>query len=46
MVCDQCGEEWIGDKEAQQLEEIVNDARLKHSMIEVANYSDLLKAVG
>jgi YgiT-type zinc finger domain-containing protein len=46
MVCEQCGEEWIGDKEAQQLEEIVNDARVKHSMIEVANYSDLLKVVG
>ncbi len=42
-VCEQCGEEWIADKEAQQLETIVNNAREKHSMIEVANFSDLLK---
>jgi YgiT-type zinc finger domain-containing protein len=42
-VCEQCGEEWIGDKEAEQLESIVNNARAKHTMIEVANFSDLLK---
>ena len=29
MVCEQCGEEWIADKEAQQLETIVNDVRKK-----------------
>ncbi len=43
MVCEQCGEEWIADKEAAQLETIVNEARKKQMMIEVANYSDLLK---
>ncbi len=43
IICEQCGEEWIADKEAEQLETIVNNARKKHSMIEVANFSDLLK---
>ena len=42
-VCEQCGEEWIVDKEAQQLESIVENAREKHAMIEVASFSDLLK---
>jgi YgiT-type zinc finger domain-containing protein len=42
-VCTQCGEEWILDKEAEQLEMIVNEARQKHSMIEVANFADLLR---
>lgn len=46
MVCEQCGEEWIADKEAQYLEEIVQDARQKHSMIEVADFSDLVRVVG
>ncbi len=40
-VCEQCGEEWIADKEAAQLENIVNDARKKQMMIEVANFPDL-----
>ena len=26
-ICSQCGEEWIDDATARQLEEIVNDAR-------------------
>ena len=43
LVCEQCGEEWIEDKEAGALESIVADARQKHSMIEVANFSDLLR---
>ncbi len=43
LICEQCGEEWIADKEARELENIVNDARQKHSMIEVANFADLLK---
>ncbi|MEA2018974.1 MAG: type II toxin-antitoxin system MqsA family antitoxin [Campylobacterota bacterium] len=40
-VCEQCGSEWIADNTSEQLENIVNDARAKHSMIEVAEYSNL-----
>ncbi len=43
VVCEQCGEEWISDKDAEQLEIIVREAREKHTMIEVANFSDFLK---
>ena len=44
-VCEQCGTDWIADKEAEMLETMVNDARSKHSMIEVARFQDLLKSV-
>lgn len=43
VVCEQCGSEWIQDKEAEQLEKIVQDAKNKHAMIEVSSYSDILK---
>ena len=43
LVCEQCGSEWIGDKEAEQLEAVVQDAKKKHAMIEVTSFSDLLK---
>lgn len=43
VVCEQCGEEWISDCDAQKLESIVSDVRDKHAMIEVANFSDFLK---
>ena len=43
VVCEQCGEEWIADSDAAKLENIVCDAREKHAMIEVANFSDFLK---
>lgn len=35
-ICSQCGEEWIDDCTAQQLERIVNDARARRSQVEVA----------
>ena len=35
-VCAQCGEEWIDDATARQLEEIVNDARLRGLQVGVA----------
>ena len=35
-ICSQCGEEWIDDATARQLEEIVNDARARRSQVEVA----------
>jgi hypothetical protein len=34
-VCSQCGEEWIDDATARRLEQVVNEARLKHSEVEV-----------
>jgi YgiT-type zinc finger domain-containing protein len=34
-VCSQCGADWIADAIAARLEEIVNEAREKHRMIEV-----------
>jgi len=35
MVCSQCGAEWMDDKIAEKVENIVNDARLKHHTVEV-----------
>ena len=35
-ICSQCGEEWIVDATARQLEEIVNDARARRLQVEVA----------
>jgi len=34
-VCSQCGADWIDDSIASKLEEIVNDARQKHRIVEV-----------
>ena len=42
-VCEQCGAEWIGDKHAEQLENIVADARQKHSMVEISEFSSFVK---
>lgn len=42
-VCEQCGADWISDKDAEMLEDIVSDAKTKHAMIEVASFPDLLK---
>jgi YgiT-type zinc finger domain-containing protein len=38
-VCSQCGADWIDDYIASKLEEIVNDARQKHHMVEVTTLS-------
>jgi YgiT-type zinc finger domain-containing protein len=35
-VCSQCGEEWVDDATARQLEQIVNDARERRLQVEVA----------
>jgi YgiT-type zinc finger domain-containing protein len=35
-VCSQCGEEWVDDATARQLEQIVNDARSRGLQVEVA----------
>ncbi len=38
-VCGQCGEDWIDDSIANQLEAIVNDARKKRLQVEVTSFS-------
>ena len=43
IVCEQCGSEWIQDKEAEQLEKLVEDAKKKHAMIEVSSFADSFK---
>jgi YgiT-type zinc finger domain-containing protein len=34
-VCSLCGTDWIGDEVAAQLEKIVEDAKSKHSLVEI-----------
>lgn len=41
-VCFQCGANWIGDVISSKLEEIVNDARQKHHLVEVATMDGVL----
>jgi YgiT-type zinc finger domain-containing protein len=36
-VCGQCGTDWIEDSIASKLEEIVDDARKKHHMVEITS---------
>jgi YgiT-type zinc finger domain-containing protein len=38
-VCSQCGADWIDDATSAKLEEIVNDARKKHHIVEVTTLS-------
>ena len=38
-VCGQCGADWIDDRVARQLEEIVNDARKRRLQVEVTTFS-------
>ncbi len=38
-VCSVCGEEWIDDTVAEQLEEIVNEAKAKNRMVEVIDFN-------
>ena len=38
MVCSNCGEAWIDDTAAQQLEAIVNEAKEKNRMVEVIDF--------
>jgi YgiT-type zinc finger domain-containing protein len=42
-VCEQCGAEWIDDNNAEQLDQIVNYAKQKHTMVEVLEFSSLKK---
>ena len=38
-ICSQCGEEWIDDAAASQLEQLVNEARLHHREVEVTAFA-------
>ena len=38
-VCTQCGADWIDDRVAKQIENIVNDARKKRMQVEVTSFS-------
>ena len=38
-VCSQCGADWIDDRVARQIENIVNDARKKRLQVEVTSFS-------
>lgn len=38
-VCSQCGADWIDDRVAKHLENIVNDARKKRLQVEVTSFS-------
>lgn len=41
QVCDQCGESWLDDSVAEKLESFVEDARIKHPVVEVAEWASL-----
>ncbi len=38
-VCAQCGADWIADDVAEQIEVLVQEARKKHSQVEVLSLS-------
>jgi len=38
-VCSICGEEWISDEVAENIEALVEEAKAKNRIIEVVNYS-------
>lgn len=38
MICQQCGEEWLDNDTAQQLEDVVLEARLKKHQLEVLSF--------
>ncbi|MBC8466099.1 type II toxin-antitoxin system MqsA family antitoxin [bacterium] len=35
MVCDQCGEDWIGSDTAKELERITDEAKLKRTQVNI-----------
>ncbi len=42
-VCEQCSAEWIDDKTAEKLEQLVNEAKQKHSIVEISEFSSLVQ---
>ncbi|WP_404414709.1 YgiT-type zinc finger protein [Marinospirillum sp.] len=45
LICEQCSSEWLEDSTAEKLEQIVEEARIKHPVVEVANWEDEVKAL-
>jgi len=45
LVCDLCGADWLEDNVAEKLEQIVEQARLKHPVVEVALWQQAAKAL-
>ncbi len=41
LVCAKCGDAWIDDPVAAKLESFVEEARRKHTMVEVAQWQQL-----
>ena len=37
-ICSQCGADWLSDDVAARLEEMVQDARLRHLQVEVTTF--------
>ncbi|MEA3521507.1 MAG: type II toxin-antitoxin system MqsA family antitoxin [Campylobacterota bacterium] len=44
LVCNQCGSDWIDDTTAEALEQLVDNARKNHAMVEITKYEDLQRA--
>lgn len=40
-ICEKCGMEWIDDEVAAQIEKIVEDAKSKHSIVEVMSLANI-----
>jgi YgiT-type zinc finger domain-containing protein len=45
QVCDLCGTDWLEDSVAEKLEQIVEQARRKHPVVEVANWQQEIQAL-
>jgi YgiT-type zinc finger domain-containing protein len=45
QVCESCGTDWLEDSVAEKLEQIVEQARLKHPVVEVANWPHDIQAL-
>ena len=43
-VCEQCGAEWLDDATSKNLEQIVQNAKNSHSMVEISEYQALPKS--
>ena len=45
IVCEQCSTEWIDDVNAEKLESLINEAKVKHSMVEISEFPYFEKKV-
>jgi YgiT-type zinc finger domain-containing protein len=41
LLCQQCGEAWIQDQTAEQLDRVVDEARRKRTVVEVAQWQQV-----